>query len=50
MTYDPMRDDVTDILLIGETDESYEALKKFDKAWNNKNPYLRDKWREAIQK
>ena len=50
MTYDSTRDDVTDILLVGGTDESYEALEKFEEAWNNKNPYLRDKWREAIQK
>ena len=39
MTYDPTRDDVTDILLVGGTDESYEALEKFDEAWNNENPY-----------
>ena len=50
MTYDPTRDDVRDILLIGGTDESYKSPEKFDEAWNNKNPYIRDKWTEAIQK
>ena len=50
MTYDPTRDDLTDILLVGGTDESYKASEKFEEAWNNQNPYLRDKWREAIQK
>ena len=48
MTYDPTRDDITDILLVGGTDESYEAPEKYNEAWNNENPYLRDKWREAI--
>ena len=42
MNYDPMRDDVIDILLVEGTDES-EAPEKFEKAWNNENPYLRDK-------
>ena len=50
MRYDPTRDDVTDILLVGGTDESYKAPENFEEAWNNKNPYLTDKWREAIQK
>ena len=36
MTYDPTRDDVTDILLVGGMDESYEAPEKFEEAWNNK--------------
>ena len=39
MTYDPTRDYVTDILLVGGTDESYEALEKFEEALNNENPY-----------
>ena len=50
MTYDPTRNDVTDILLVWGTDENYEALEKFNEAWNNEDPYLREKWREAIWK
>ena len=43
MTYDPTRDGITDILLVGGTNESYEAPEIFEEAWNNENLYLRDK-------
>ena len=50
MTYNPMKDDVSDILLVEGTDENYKAPEKFDEAWNNENPYLRDKWKEVFKK
>ena len=50
IAYDPTRDDMSEIVLVGRTDESYESPETFDKAWNHPNNYLRNKWREAIKK
>ena len=50
MTYDPTSDDMSEILLVGETDESYKSLETFEKVWSHENDYLRSRWREAIKK
>ena len=50
MTYDPTRDDMSEIVLVRGTDETYESPETFEKAWNHENNYLRSKWREAIKK
>ena len=48
MTYDPTRDDMSEIVLVGGTDESHKSPKTFEKAWNHEDNCLRSKWREAI--
>ena len=50
MTYDPTHDDVSEIGLVGGTDESYESLKIFEKAWNYDDNYLRSKSRDTMKK
>ena len=50
MTYDPICDDMSEIVIDGGTDGSYKSPETFEKAWNHKNNYLRRKWREAIKK
>ena len=39
MIYDPMRDDMSEIVLFGGTDESYKSPETFEKAWNHENDY-----------
>ena len=41
---------MSEIVLVGGTEESYESPETFEKAWNHPNNYLRNKWREAITK
>ena len=50
MTCDPMHDNVSEIVLVGGTDESYDSPETVEKEWNHENGYLRSKWREAIKK
>ena len=50
MTYNPMRDNMSEIVLVGGMDESYKSPEAFEKIWNHENNYLRNKWREAIKK
>ena len=34
MTYDLSSDDMSEIVLVGGTDESYKSSETFEKAWN----------------
>ena len=42
-TYDPRCDDLSEIVIVGGMDVSYESLEIFEKAWNHENDYLRSK-------
>ena len=44
-TYDTTLDDMSEIVLVGGTNESCESPETFEAAWNDKNDYLRGKWR-----
>ena len=48
MFYDPTCDQMSEMVLVGGADESYESPKTSEKAWNHENDYFRSKWREAI--
>ena len=50
MTYDPTRDKMSKIVLVGGMDESKKSLETFEKAWDHEDDYLRSKWRQAIKK
>ena len=50
MAYDRTCDNLSEIVLVGATDESYKSPKTFEKAWNHENNYVRSKWSDAIEK
>ena len=50
MSYNPTVYDITEILLVGGTDENYKAPMKFEEAWNDLDKEMRDNWKIAIKK
>ena len=48
MSYNPTVYDITEILLVSGTDETYKAPVKFEEAWNDPDKEMRDNWKSAV--